>query len=173
MNNIKFVELESKKYYSNPDLIRHINLVKKYAVILGEIEGADIEIVEIAAILHDIGKYKGRENHDKIGYEVSKQILDKTDLSNHKKELILNCVSKHRSSFSQEENELEVKIVQSADALGTFFDDEWQEISRKEFNKDDLLKLYNKSFNKINLESARKLVKPRINELKRILLKTK
>jgi len=146
----------------------HVQLVRKYALKLAEIEGADKQVVEIAALLHDIGKDKGRKDHNVRSYELSKKFIETLDLPEQKKKLILKCVLKHSTKYSQEDNEIEVKVVQSADALGTLFDDEWQQYSR-ETMKEELLRLYDKSLSKLNLESAREIAKPQIEKLKKML----
>jgi uncharacterized protein len=171
---ISKVEEFAKKYYNQfPDHTRiwneHIQPVRKFALKLAEIENADKLVVEIAAILHDIGRYKGREDHHFRGYQLAREFLKDVELSYERKELILKCILKHRSRFSEENNELEVKVVQCADALGTIFDDNWQENSRKLYSKEELLGLYDKAMKKVNLESARKIAKPKIKELKEML----
>lgn len=149
----------------------HVRLVRKYALVLADLENADKQVVEIAAVLHDIGKDKDRSDHNVRGCELSKELLKKIVLDNHKKELILKCILKHSSKFSIEENEIEVKVLQSADALGTLFDEDWQEFSRKTNSKENLLALYDKSLRKINLESAKEIAMPQIEKLKKLLQK--
>jgi len=156
---------EDKKLWEN-----HIQLVRKYALKLAKIEKCDKFIVEIASLLHDIGKYKGREGHAEKSYELSKDFLKKFNIPSNQKKLILKCIQKHGSQHSGEDNELEVKVVQCADALGTIFDDDWQEYCRKTVDKETLLRLLDKTNNKINLVSAKKIAKPQVNKLKGIIL---
>ena len=146
----------------------HISLVREFAVQLAEIEGADKEVVEISAILHDIGKIDGRENHGELGAQMTEEFLKDIDLPDEKKRLIVKCVRKHRSRFAQEDNEIEVKVLQSADGLSSLFEDKWQEMTKKHMSKDDYFKLLDRTFNhKINLESAKKIAKPKFEQLKR------
>jgi putative nucleotidyltransferase with HDIG domain len=154
---------EDSKLWEN-----HVQLVRKFALKLAKIEKADKDVVEISALLHDIGKYKGRKRHNERSYELSKKFLEKINLPEKKKELILKCILKHGSKFSDENNEIEVKVIQSADVLGTFFDEEWQEFSRRTMSKQELLDLFDKSFKKINLASARRIAKPQIEKLNNI-----
>lgn len=58
----------------------HVQLVRKYAVELAKIEKADIQVCEIAALLHDIGKCKGRETHHIIGRNLAEPFLESADL---------------------------------------------------------------------------------------------
>jgi peptide methionine sulfoxide reductase MsrB len=88
-------------------------------------------------------------------------------LPKQKKELILECIKKHSSRFSHEDNKIEVKVLQSADALGVVFDDEWQEHSKKIYSKEHILELLDKMLNKkINLLSARKIAEPKVKKLR-------
>lgn len=148
----------------------HVQLVRKYALLLAKIEKVNPELLEIAALLHDIGKYKGREDHETRSYELSKGFLAGLPLSEEEKTIILKCILKHSSKYANEGNEIEVKVLQCADALGTLFDEDWQEYSRKTLDKEILLGLYDKTYNKITLESARKLAKPQVDKLRKILM---
>jgi putative nucleotidyltransferase with HDIG domain len=151
----------------DPHLYEHVQLVRKYAKILATIEKADKKVCEIAALLHDIGKCKGRETHHITGMNLAKEFLESIDLPEEKKALILKCILKHRSRFSSEDDEIEVKVIQSADCLGTLFNEKWQEHCRKTIPKKDLLEFYNeKALKKINLESARKIAEPQLQKLK-------
>ena len=169
---LKIEEFAKKYYKKNSEEAKlwknHVQLVRKFALELAKIERADEDIVEISALLHDIGKDKGRKGHNEGSYELSKKFLKKINLPEEKKKLILKCILKHRSKFSDEDNEIEVKVIQSADALGTFFDNELQKFSRETMPKQELLDLFDKSFKKINLASARKIAKPQIEKLKKL-----
>lgn len=142
----------------------HVRLVRKYALMLARLEKADKHVVEIASLLHDIGKYKGRDEHNVRSYELAKEFLEKLNVE--KKELILKCILKHSSRFSEEENEIEVKVVQSADGLGTLFDEGWQSDWAKNTPRDLILKIFDKTLYKLNLESAKKIAIPQIKKLK-------
>ena len=173
-NLIKKVERFAKEHCQkdpeDPNLWEnHVQLVREYALKLAEIERADKEVIEIAAFLHDIGKENGRINHHIKGRNLAKKFLESIDLPNSKERLILKCILKHRSRFSSDNNELEVKIIQSADALGTLFDERWQTYNRNHLSKEEMLSLYKKSIKKINLASARKIARPQIDKLKKLL----
>jgi putative nucleotidyltransferase with HDIG domain len=151
----------------DPNLFEHVRLVRKYAVQLAHIEGADIRVCEIAALLHDIGKCKGRKNHHITGKKLAEKFLDTVDISTEKKELILKCIEKHRTRFSSEDNKLEVRVIQCADCLGTLFNDVWQEHCRKTRTREDLLHFYEEDvFRKLTLDSARQIALPQLEILK-------
>lgn len=174
MDLIKKAERFAKKWCDkdpeDPALFKnHVQLVRKYAVMLAGMEGADRTVCEIAALLHDTGKYAGRKGHHIRSKDLAERFLKDIELPREKKELILKCVFKHRSRFSEEENEIEVKVVQSADVLGVLFDDEWQEHSRKKVPPEELKQLLGKTMEKINLGSARKIALPQYERLLKIL----
>jgi HD superfamily phosphodiesterase len=54
----------------------HVQLVSKFAGRLAEIEGADKQAVEIAALLHDVGRYNGRKDHHIRSCELAKSFLE-------------------------------------------------------------------------------------------------
>jgi len=120
-------------------------------------------------LLHDIGKDVGSESHHIRSCSLAKRFLDDINIPHDEKNLILKCILKHSSRFSGEDNELEVKIVQSADALSILFDSFWQEDCRKKGMKPELLRLFNKAVKKINLDLAKKIAKPRIAQLNKLL----
>lgn len=164
----------SKKYCNKFELGKmlwdHVMLVRKFAVTLAEIEHADRHVVELAAILHDNGKYRDNKTHHKISVEIAREFLKDKDIPEEKKKLIYKCIKKHRTKYADEDdNEVEVKIIQSADALGVLFDDPWQEKCRAELHHEDLRRRYERKFQKINLESARKIARPQVEKLKKQL----
>ncbi len=155
----------------DPDLYSgHVQLTRKYAVELASIEKADAEVCEIAALLHDIGKCEGRENHHVVGRDLAEKFLEHVEMPEEKKKLILKCILKHRSRFSSEDNEIEVKVVQSADCLGTIFNSRWQEHCRKTYPRKVLLDFYDrKALEKINLDSARTIAEPQLKKLRELV----
>ena len=54
-------------------------------------------------------------------------------------------------------------------ACGVFFDEDWQAYSREVLQKDDLMGLYDRTFSKITLESAKNIARPQIDRLKNLL----
>jgi len=166
----EFAKKHCDMYKDDPGLYdEHVQLVRKYALILADIEHADKQIVEIAALLHDIGKYLGRDNHAEHSYKLAEEFLKGFPLANEKKKLILKCILKHSGKYSLEDNELEVKIMQCADGLGVIFDEKWQEYTRKTKTSEEILKLFDKFERKINLDSARKIAGPQLAKLKKQL----
>lgn len=106
----------SKQYMDRNDGAHgwdHVTRVYNLCVKIGKEEGADLEILKLAALLHDIGISKDRENHEKVSVELAKEILKDYD----KMEEVLHCIDVHRFSKDLEPKTLEAKILQDADRL--------------------------------------------------------
>ena len=82
---IKQIEQEAKKYFKDASGCHdwtHVERVETLALWIGKKEKADLDILEIAAILHDIGRKKEMENKGKFchaaeGVKLAKDILSK------------------------------------------------------------------------------------------------
>ncbi|MDR2524003.1 MAG: HD domain-containing protein [Candidatus Nomurabacteria bacterium] len=114
----------SQKYRQNIENYdfwnEHIRLVVKNALNLAGRNDADKEIVELAALLHDIALIEGGEkiDHHERGAEISVEILEKYNYPSDKIEKVRKCVLNHRSSHNG--NTVEEKCVADADILAHF-----------------------------------------------------
>ena len=120
----KFVEEESKKpnaKYGYEPYEFHLVPMRNYAVRLAEKLGADIEIVEIAAWLHDIGSIvSGRENHHITGAEIAERRLKEFSYPLEKIERVRSCILNHRGSVNNHRTTLEEQIISDADTISNF-----------------------------------------------------
>jgi len=120
----KFVEEESKKpnaKYGYEPYEFHLVPMRNYAVRLAEKLGADIEIVEIAAWLHDIGSIvSGRENHHITGAEIAERRLKEFSYPLEKIERVKSCILNHRGSVNNHRSSLEEQIISDADTISNF-----------------------------------------------------
>ncbi len=99
----------------------HIILVIKYAKQLAEILKVDKDIVELAALLHDIGTIRvGRENHEITGQEQAKKILQELYYDKKIIEEITYCIATHRGDLNNPPKTLYAKIIANADAMAHF-----------------------------------------------------
>ena len=99
----------------------HIETVVKRSKELAKLLGADEEVCELAAWLHDIKKLKGeRELHHVHGSEEAGEILKSYDYPEEKIENVKHCVISHSSDPTYPPESVEAKIVASADALSHF-----------------------------------------------------
>lgn len=96
----------------------HINPVVKIACEISKKLNANIQVVEIAAYLHDITKIVGeRKNHHITGAMYAGEFLSKYNINENEIEQIQNCIKKHRGSSEFTRTTIEEKIVATADAV--------------------------------------------------------
>jgi uncharacterized protein len=89
---------------------------------IGKIEGADPLVLEVAALLHDIGRYVEMENcgkfcHAEIGAKEARKILDEFELDDSAKENIIHCIISHRFRNEHIPSTTEAKVLFDADKL--------------------------------------------------------
>lgn len=119
-----FVENECRKptsQYGYEPYEFHFIPTVKYAKILAEKLNADMEIVEIAAWLHDIGSIIcGRKEHHIAGAEIAEGKLRELNYPEEKIELVKKCILNHRGSLKHNRESVEEQIVAEADAMSNF-----------------------------------------------------
>ena len=99
----------------------HIVPVVKYAKLLAKKIGADEELVELCALLHDIGAINfGAENHEKTGVPETEKILQQFNYSQEVINEVKHCIESHRGSGSTEPKTIIARIVKNADAMAHF-----------------------------------------------------
>ncbi len=101
----------------------HIKLVVQHAVELAEKYNADIEVVELGALLHDIAmpsEYGPREEHHIYGAEIAEELLTKLNYPKDRMEQVKNCVLNHRGSKDKPRNTVEEQCVADADVMAHF-----------------------------------------------------
>lgn len=91
----------------------HTERVYRLAVKIGEEENADIEVLKIAALLHDTGCHVDRDNHENTSAKIAEDVLDGYD----KKDEVIHCIKAHRFSKNKEPETLEAEILQDADDI--------------------------------------------------------
>ncbi|MGB0882370.1 MAG: HD domain-containing protein [Vicingaceae bacterium] len=118
-NTIQFVKQELKGAEGGHDWF-HIERVWKNAKLIAKSEDVDIEIVEIAALLHDIADSKFNDGDEKIGPKKALNFLIDQDadyrLIDHVISIIEN-VSFKGGSQERTFNSIELDVVQDADRL--------------------------------------------------------
>ncbi len=168
----KFVEEESLKpnsKYGYEPFVFHFTPTVNYALELAEELGADKEIVEIAAWLHDIGSViYGREDHHITGAKIAEEKLKELNYSNEKIEMVKNCILNHRGSQKNNLTSVEEKIIADADALSNFDNIPgifkaafvYEKLNQGEARESVRKKLDNK-WNQLNFENSKKIIKPK------------
>ena len=111
---------ETSKYGYEPYPFHFVPMVA-HAKELAKEMNADIEIVEIAGWLHDVGSIiYGREDHHKTGAKVAKDFLTKIAYPENKIRLVEQCILGHRGSQNIERTSLEEQIIAEADVMSNF-----------------------------------------------------
>lgn len=100
----------------------HIERVYALVLHLGKKEKADLEILSLASILHDIARKEendsnGKIDHAELGAVLARGILEEYKLENEKIEKICHCIETHRYRNDKEPKTLEAKILYDADKL--------------------------------------------------------
>lgn len=120
----EFVEEECKKpssKYGYQPYPNHFVPVHDYAKKLAEIKSADIEVVELAAWMHDIGSIiHGREDHHITGAEIAEERLRSWGYSEDKISKVKHCIYAHRGSQKIKRETIEAEIIAEADAMSHF-----------------------------------------------------
>lgn len=100
--------------------IHHIERVLNMARYLQSKEGGDIEIIELAALLHDVSDHKFNGGQLNIGGDTAKRILLSFGYPENKAEqvkAIIDNVSYKGAGVETNTQTIEAKIVQDADRL--------------------------------------------------------
>jgi uncharacterized protein len=89
---------------------------------IGSAEGADMDVLRIAACLHDIGRcHQDASNgvvcHAEKGAKMAKSIVEKLPLTKKQKENIVHCVRSHRFRDDHAPRTAEAKVLFDADKL--------------------------------------------------------
>jgi len=120
MNYVKKVRQITKKRMlkvkGTSHAFDHIERVYKIATYLAKKEGADVEIVQIAALLHDIGRTL-KEPHQKTGAKAADKILKKIGYPEDKRKIVSKIVLVHKLSERKKVRTLEEKIIWDADKI--------------------------------------------------------
>lgn len=101
----------------------HIKFVVRNAVELAKEWGADVEIVELGALLHDISmpsEIGTREEHNIYGAKIADELLTKLEYPRDRIEKVKECVLRHRGSKDLPRNTIEEQCVADADVVAHF-----------------------------------------------------
>jgi len=99
----------------------HTERVFRLATSIAKEENADLEVVQTAALLHDVARKKEDcgevECHAEQGAKDAEKILQETDFSQNKISLVVDCIAAHRFSKGIVPKTVEGKILRDADLL--------------------------------------------------------
>ncbi|SDH67004.1 uncharacterized protein SAMN05421846_101495 [Chryseobacterium taeanense] len=118
-NTVQFVKEKLKGAEAGHDWY-HIERVWKLAKKIAETEECNLEVVELAALLHDIADPKFHDGDETLALKVSKEFLESQNTSQEMIEKVLfiikNISFKNRNDVPQN-LPVELKIVQDADRI--------------------------------------------------------
>ena len=114
--------------FGNTVWLYHILPVVEHSLTLGkELKGSsagspqvDLEVLELAALLHDYAgtlDYRYYQNHHTQGAKIAGKILREYDFPSEKIKKIQECIISHRGSVNLKKKSIEAKILASADAM--------------------------------------------------------
>ncbi len=101
----------------------HIERVIRAATEIGTQEGADLDVIELAAILHDIFEYKETHSsneglrHEIQGAQEARRILKSLGIPDEITERVCHCIEAHRKRTGPEPRTVEAKCLFDADKL--------------------------------------------------------
>lgn len=96
----------------------HVTAVVTLALRLAALTGADVEIVEAAAWLHDSRKFSDGERHPIAGAAFARQLLPQTDFPPHKIDAVAQAIADHMGLWRDEPLVvLESQVLWDADKL--------------------------------------------------------
>jgi len=117
----------ARAWYPNHDPVHgfdHVLRVYQLAERFALAEGADLEIVRAAALLHDAegsathGGDEGRKNHHHDSAEFARQVLEADGWDESRIEAVLHCIRAHRyRDRSEPPQTTEAKVIFDADKL--------------------------------------------------------
>lgn len=142
----------------------HTLLTRKFALIIQKQVGGDKDVVECAALLHDIGKAKLRApGHEVISAQLAKNFLEKIGFVGDRIEKIAQIIKDDKTDF------LEAKILQTADNMSLIMDNsggrEWFFRNILKNNKKRILEELVKSYSEIRFGFAKEFVEKKYRKL--------
>lgn len=179
INKISKIRQLVKNMYEEKDWKYHIVPVIKYAKKLAKIYKVDKGLIELAALLHDIGRIDitHDEDHHIVGIPQAEKILKRFNYPEQVIEEVKHCVASHRINKGPKPKTMVSKIIMNADGMAhfdilpLFF---WWRKGRKECSFEGTLqwvedKLKNGWEKKTTLPEAKKISKKKY-EANRLIL---
>ena len=100
--------------------ISHIERVEALCLQIREKEGGDLQVLRLAALLHDVGIVKEHlqgGNHAEYGAEIACEFLSSEGVDTNTVDHVASCILTHRFSRGMRAATIEARILQDADRL--------------------------------------------------------
>ena len=125
MKTVEDIKTFAMKHFSNGRASHdweHTERVYRLCMHIGQVEGADLKVLALAAYLHDIGRpfedeTKGTVCHAQKGVQVAAELLATYPVSNQQRDNVVHCIGTHRFRGNHEPETLEAKVLFDADKL--------------------------------------------------------
>lgn len=122
---IEEIRKEAESYFQNSCPLHdwsHVERVYNLCSQIGKEESANLFVLQLAALLHDVGRKKGMESpdeldHAQISAEIASEILKKYNVNGEIAQQVLHCISSHRFRKGQKPETSEARILFDADKL--------------------------------------------------------
>jgi len=101
-------------------LEEHLSVVVEYARKLGETLGADLEIIELAAWLHDLSAvqdFAALPRHPALSADIARKLLQEKDYPPERIERVAKCIASHSAPVQIGGGLLEEVCLSNADAM--------------------------------------------------------
>lgn len=100
----------------------HVRRVFDLCMLMGKKEKANLTVLALAALLHDIGRKeetaaRGRVCHARIGAKKALEIMKNLDIPGEIRESVRDCIRSHRFRGKETPESLEARILFDADKL--------------------------------------------------------
>lgn len=100
----------------------HVERVFKLCEHIGPLEGCDMTVLSLAALLHDIGRHEsdkasGSVCHAELGAEMARTELENAGVSPEIVSAVVHCVATHRFRGGAEPSTIEARVLFDADKL--------------------------------------------------------
>ena len=128
MNNNEILSKVRTFAYNNSEKndihgFTHVERVLKLSSEIGTALNANLPVIKIAALLHDVGRYLKKDdevrNHAEVSAEIAENFIIKNNFNITIKDVenILHCIRAHSFSNDLKPKTLEAKILSDADKL--------------------------------------------------------
>lgn len=98
----------------------HLSVVARYAMELGRSFGADLEIIQLAAWLHDLSAvrdFAALPRHPELSVEIARTMLQERGYPAERIECVAACIASHSAPIQMGNGLLEEVCVSNADAI--------------------------------------------------------
>ncbi|HJH31674.1 MAG TPA: HD domain-containing protein [Methanosarcinaceae archaeon] len=98
----------------------HIDRVESVCINIHEHEGGNIEVLRLAALLHDVGIVKEHNeggDHAEYSADIAREFLSRAGADTGLVEHVISCIRTHRFSRGLKAGSIEAQILQDADRI--------------------------------------------------------